>query len=162
MHVICFPFFLADDGFPSVLLQPFGLQFTFALIGMFYTIIVTQYNLGSTANGQCTCYTPTPTVPLMFSRYLSAMGTSLPVTLLKPLRMASEICSSLACSIADSFFCAPWCKTCSWMKSTAVLSSRIDQSKQSGLIGWFGRLPLSRPSLRFKPGSDQFLVLGYE
>lgn len=33
---------------------------------------------------------------------LSSIGTSLPVVLLNCLRIASEICSSLACSTADS------------------------------------------------------------
>ena len=50
--------------------------------------------------------------------YLSAMGKSEPVVLLYPLRMASEICSSLACSTAFSLFWGPWPRNFSWTKST--------------------------------------------
>jgi len=46
--------------------------------------------------------------------YLSAIGTSLPVALLYWPRMKSEICSSLACSMALSLSCLPWPRKFSW------------------------------------------------
>lgn len=41
---------------------------------------------------------------------LSSIGISLPVVLLNCLRIASEICSSFACSTADSLLWSPWPK----------------------------------------------------
>lgn len=53
---------------------------------------------------------------------LSATGNSLPVVSLYLLRMKSEICSSLACSAADSLDWSPP-PSFSWTKSTAAIVS---------------------------------------
>ena len=54
---------------------------------------------------------------------LSLMGISDPVVLLYLPRMKSLICSSLACSTADSLSCLPWPMTFSWAQSTPVLDA---------------------------------------
>ena len=49
----------------------------------------------------------------------SSLGSSVP-----------EICSSLACSTADSLSCLPWPSTFSWTQSTPVCSSAVSASSR--------------------------------